>query len=145
MTTVKTNPLFTLGFWVLMGMLGMVLLFQVGPFLETTFWPVYSKFEIVEAEEVEGGTMATFSYTKYRDCEPRGAEWFIGVIGVTQRQVKIEVQGRGVIRPSVAPGRHMTSPYLIDISKQELEQNLYAELYSRCPWIPWVTRTVIYP
>lgn len=116
--------------------------FMVGPAVETRFFPVYSRFELLSAEETDGGTVAQFRYEKKRQCPAQGFAWYVGELGAASRQV--------LVRPTERPnaprglGIHVTTPYLIDAEMRQVQGGMRAEIFSRChPF--WVTRTEIYP
>lgn len=116
--------------------------FMVGPAIETRFFPVYSRFELVAAEENGEGTLAQFRYTKLRECPAQGFAWYIGELGAANRQVPVKPTTRLNAPRSV--GEHVTSPYLIEAELRQVKGGMRAEIFNRChPF--WVTRTEIYP
>ena len=119
-------------------------IFTIGPEIETRFWPVYSKFEIVSIEPYgKDQSLATFRYNKLRQCAPQGFAWYAGELGGAFRQltVKTETPTTGTVRPL---GLQLSSPYVIDAKPETIRSAVFAELYSRC-WPLWTTRSVIYP
>ncbi len=114
----------------------------VGPAVETRFFPVYSRFVVVTAEDHEGGTLATFRFTKYRQCDARGWAWFIGEFGAVSRQV--EVKPAEGIRQDRPLGASVSSPYVIAAAPDDVRNRMHAEIYSRCHGL-WLTRSVVYP
>lgn len=123
-------------------MVSIMLLLWVGPAVETRFFPVYSRFQVVSAEPVEGGTVATFRFTKYRDCEARGWAWYIGEFGALARQVEINrVNGTSARRK---PGLTVSSPYFIAATPDQVRNDMQAEILSYChPF--WPSRSVVRP
>ena len=116
--------------------------FMVGPAIETRFFPVYSRFELVEATETEGGTIARFQYEKLRECPAQGFAWYIGELGAASRQVPVTPVKR--INQPRSVGVHVTTPYLIEAELRQVKGGMRAEIFSRChPF--WTTRTEIYP
>lgn len=117
----------------------------LGPYIETRFFPVYSKFEIVKIDETpSGGSRVVFRYTKLRSCPPSGFMWFIGEPGGAFRQVDIlsaRPPGARVNRPL---GENTSVPYEIDVPPQELLERGFATIYNNCHAL-WTTRSVIYP
>lgn len=114
----------------------------VGPAFETRFFPVYSRFEVLTAEKVEDGTIATFKFTKYRDCAPRGWAWYIGEFGAISRQV--EVKAVGGAKPNRKLGPNVSSRHLIAAEPQQVRDDMYAEILSDCHGL-WLTRSVVRP
>lgn len=119
-----------------------MLAYFIGPAIETRFLPVYSRFEVESAEPVEGGTLVSFRFTKYRTCEARGWAWYIGEFGAVSRQVEISpAQAISRNRPL---GESVSSPYIMAASPDEIRTQMHAEIYSDCG-LPWYTRSVVYP
>ena len=118
--------------------------YTIGPWLETKFLPVYSRFEIMQIEPYgEGQTRAIFKFTKYRQCEPQGFAWYTGELGAAFRQLRVKVESTGSV-PSRPLGVQMTSPYVIDATPAQVKDATFAEIFSTChPF--WTTRSVIYP
>lgn len=123
-------------------MVSVMLLLWVGPAVETRFFPVYSRFEVVTAAPAEGGTIATFKFTKYRDCEARGWAWYIGEFGAISRQV--EVKPVKETSPMRKIGERVSSPHLIAAEPEQVRDEMHAEILSYChPF--WLTRSVVRP
>jgi len=127
---------------VLFVMVTVMVIGTFGPAIETRFFPVYSKFELVSADETEGGTVAQFRYEKLRECPAQGFAWYVGELGAASRQIVVEpvnpVNGpRGV-------GAHVTTPYLMDVDLRHIKDGMRAEIFNRCHAF-WVSRTEIYP
>lgn len=123
-------------------MISVMLVLWVGPAAETRFFPVYSRFEVVTAEKSPEGTIATFKFTKYRDCEARGWAWYVGEFGAVSRQVEVKPVDGSV--PSRKVGPNVSSKHLIAADPQQVRDDMYAEIYTRChPF--WLTRSVVRP
>lgn len=118
---------------------------MLGPTLETKFFPVYSKFEILElTAQPEGKTRAVFAYTKLRSCEPVGVNWFMGEPGAAYRQVELMSLNPPTTSSNRPVGFNVTVPYLIDVTPDVLRHRAFATIYSNChPF--WVTQSRIYP
>lgn len=123
-------------------MVSVMLVLWVGPAAETRFFPVYSRFEVVSAEPAEGGTIATFKFTKYRDCEARGWAWYVGEFGALARHV--EVRHVNGISPRRKLGEGVTSPYLIAAEPDQVRNEMHAEVLSFCHPL-WLSRSVVRP
>lgn len=119
--------------------------FILGPWVETRFFPVYSKFQIVSVEPI-GDTQAKviFRFTKYRQCDPQGFAWYTGEIGGAFRQLAVTVN-KGSPPAGIRPlGVQETSPYIIDVPAERIRNATFAEIYNRChPF--WTTRSDIFP
>lgn len=119
--------------------------FVFGRPLEMQFFPVYSKFEILSIEPYGADqSRAVFRYTKYRDCDPQGFSWYAGDPAAAFRQIGIERDG-GAIGSAPRPlGTQQSSPFIIDATPEQMQDIVFAEIYSRCHFL-WTTRTDIYP
>lgn len=129
-------PLMMLGTLVITG-------YIVGPTIETRFFPVYSRFELVSVQSVDGKTVGQFQYEKRRQCPAQGFAWFAGEFGATSRQVEVmPTEQRAASQPL---GMHTTVPYVfVGTSPDQVRSSMRAEIYNRChPF--WITRTEIYP
>ncbi len=116
--------------------------FMVGPAVETRFFPVYSRFELIAVQESEGGTIAQFRYWKLRECPAQGFSWYVGELGAANRQVPVTPTTKLNAPRSV--GEHITTPYLIEAEPRQVKGGMRAEIWNRChPF--WLTRTEIYP
>lgn len=122
----------------------LIAVFTFGPWLETTFLPVYSKFKIISMEELpDGQAKVVFRFTKLRQCEPQGAAWFFGEPGSAFRQLKVTVQNPNPTS-SRPLGTQITYPYVMDVTVEQLADATFAEIFNRChPF--WLTRSEIYP
>ena len=129
----------------LAGCIIMIGVFVIGPAIETTWFPVYSKFKIISLERYsDTQSLVVFKFTKNRQCEPQGASWFFGEPGAAFRQLRITVQNPS--NPSMPRplGTQTTFPYIIDATVEEVANATFAEIYNRChPF--WLTRSEIYP
>ncbi len=123
-------------------LMAVMLCLWTGPAIETRFFPVYSRFEVLTADKTEGGTIATFKFTKYRDCEARGWAWYVGEFGAVARQVEARpVKDISARRPV---GVSVSAPYLIDAEPDQVRGEMQAEILSYChPF--WLTRSVVRP
>lgn len=123
-----------------------VFIFSVGPLIEERFFPVYSKFTIVEAVNVPGGVRAVFRFTKWRNCDPseRGIAWYHGDEGSGFTQLRTENLGPPAVLPRPI-GTQRTNPWLFQgIDELDLRSEVFAEVYARCHPL-WITRTVVFP
>jgi len=119
---------------------------SVGPWVETTYFPVYSSFEIVSIEASgDHQSRAVFKFTKYRECESAGFAWFQGELNTPLRPLEVRVVRDPGDPVTVRPlGEQLSSPYLLDVTLDRIENVTFAEVFSRChPF--WLTRSIIYP
>ncbi len=123
-------------------LLSTMLFLWTGPAIETRFFPVYSHFEVVTADKAEGGTIATFKFTKYRDCEARGWAWYVGEFGAVARQVEVRPVKDISVRRPVGPS--ISAPYLIAAEPDQVRDQMQAEILSYCHPL-WLTRSVVRP
>ena len=128
--------------YILGSMVLILAIFTIGPMVETRYFPVYSKFRIIETVAKEKGLEVTARFTKFRNCDPQGFAWFIGDFkGLMQLPVRSIVLPGTVHRPL---GTQLTAPFLVQGLAAEDLQYLYAETYHHCHPL-WITRSVIYP
>lgn len=128
--------------WLLNASIGVVMLlaiFVVGPEIETRFFPVYSRFELIEAVPFNKGSKIVVRYTKFRHCFPQGYAWYSGDLGKSLRQLSVSAHPRVPIQ---SVGRHEQT-IEIDVTPPEIMNNLYAEVFSRCHPL-WITRSVVF-
>ena len=125
----------------------LLLAITFGPVIETRHFPVYRDFRILSMTEQEPGVLRVVaSFTKVRDCEPAGYAWFRGSrdMGtfdqIEVRSVSVQ-DGSGTGRPM---GPQTSSPFEVHATLEEME-NVFVNIFHRCPFQPWVTRTEAYP
>jgi len=130
---------------VVAAMLLLMSFFTFGPLVESKFFPVYSKFRIIEAEDSPQGARAIFEFNKYRNCDPQGFAFYNGELGQAFHHVMVNVENTSPgsrLRPL---GPQLTSVYnLRNVTVDDLKSSVFAEIYSRCHPL-WITRTKIYP
>lgn len=122
----------------------LVLVWIIGPELETRWYPAYSHFQVLDVQpgKEPGHSVITVEFTKYRDCFPQGYAWYSGDLGNTFRQ--IEVFSRRTPGSAILPtGRHKVT---LDVAVDPIEfvTGIRAEIFNRCH-IFWVTRSVVLP
>jgi hypothetical protein len=115
----------------------------VGPWIETTYFPVYSKFSVVEVKPHIEGLELTLRFTKLRNCDPQGFAWYVGDLGPGKRELPIaRSQPYSTVHRPL--GTQMTQPLVVRGLRIEDLPQLYAEVYNRCHPL-WITRSIIYP
>jgi hypothetical protein len=127
----------------------LVLVWVLGPEIETRWYPAYSKFTVLDVvpkprkdDPTLMGSTITVEFTKYRDCFPQGYAWYSGDLGNTFRQ--IEVFSRRTPGSAILPiGRHKVT-LDVNVAPEEFINGISAEIFNRCH-IFWVTRSVVLP
>lgn len=116
----------------------------MGPVIETRWFPVYSKFKLVNVEtNSHGGSIVTVEAYKFRDCLPQGYAWYNGDFGNNVRQLTVQSRRQLNVSPSLPLGK-FTSAFEVDIQPIEIASGISAETFSRChPF--WTTRTIVFP
>lgn len=119
--------------------------FVIGPWIETKWFPVYSKFTIISVERLDDRqSKVVFKFTKYRQCDPQGYGWYFGEPGAAFRQLKVAIDGRTTTNNIRPIGIHISDEYTMDATVEEIASATFAEIYSRChPF--WLTRSEIFP
>jgi hypothetical protein len=119
--------------------------FVIGPWIETKWFPAYSKFKIVSIERAgDRQSRVIFRFTKNRQCEPVGNSWFFGEPGAAFRQLKVQIDNQDAFTAVRPLGTQTSNPYVLDATVEELANATFAVIYNRChPF--WLTRSEIYP
>lgn len=130
-------------FSILFVMVLVLVVFTVGPMVETKYFPVYSKFTITNAVPTPEGLRVIASFTKFRNCNPQGYAWYLGDFGMGMRQLTT-IQHIPYIPVNKPLGTQTTRPFEIKDLRIEDLPNVSAEIYNRCHPL-WITRSVIYP
>lgn len=121
--------------------------YAVGPAIETTYWPVVSKLEIISVEQAPGGkTKIRAAFRKLRDCDYLGISWFVGDRPSSFERVSVELmrEPSDTSIPNRPLGYQTAGPWIIGISPQELKANSFTQLQHRChPF--WTSVTDFYP
>jgi hypothetical protein len=122
----------------------LVLIWVIGPELESRWYPAYSQFHVLDVQPGKTEEMSTITveFTKYRDCFPQGYAWYSGDLGNTFRQ--IEVFSRRTPGSAILPvGRHKIT-LDVKVAPEEFVNGISAEIFNRCH-IFWVTRSKVLP
>lgn len=121
--------------------------FTIGPLVETRWFPVYSKFEIMSLSPAPNGTdtLMTVRLYKIRACAPRGFAWFTTDFGNFVRQLNIVSTNRQNPAPQLPVGRANPTFIIRDLLLTETDiSSMSGETYSQChPF--WITRTEVFP
>lgn len=123
-------------------------LYRVGPWLETRYFPVVSKLDILSAEPRNGGmqTELRAAFRKNRDCEYIGLAWFVGDRATQFDRVSIILMRdqNDTSSPSRPLGYQKAGPWLLSIPPDDVRKRSFAQLFHRChPF--WTTVTEFYP
>lgn len=125
-------------------LIAVMAIFTFGPLLETKFFPVYSKFQLINATASDKGTSAQFMFTKFRNCDPQGWAFFNGELGQAFYQIPVNIHGGPDVR--IRPlGTQQSYVYEFhNVTPEQLASTVFAEIYSHCHPL-WLTRSIVYP
>lgn len=141
MTKLLRGPVF----WLLLAIAFTPFVLTVGPAIETRFFPVFTKFEIASVSETaDGGSLVVVKFTKARYCEPAGYAWFMGRRDAGQFseiEVRSVTMGNSVGRPV---GSQTSAPFEVAAKPEDLN-HVFVNVFSRCPFQPWITKSEVYP
>jgi hypothetical protein len=132
-------------FWLLLILAFTPFALTVGPVAETRLWPVYTSYELVSVQEISPGrSSVVVAFNKVRSCEPAGYAWYKGSRESGQF-AEIEVRsvstGTTIGRPL---GRQLSQPFEVSASPADL-RDVFINVFHRCPFQPWVTKSEVYP
>jgi hypothetical protein len=120
----------------MIGIGGMVFtLFTVGPSLETRWFPVVSKLEVLSIEPYgEGQSLIRAAFQKKRDCEYIGAAWFVGDRATEFERVSLVLmRSEGdTSSPNRPLGYQRAGPWIVGVPPYELRNRSFATLTHRC-------------
>ena len=121
--------------------------FNMGPYLETRFWPPVSKLNVLSLTPGDDNTsVLDAEFTKRRDCEYLGISWFKALPdGKFERVPVILLRKDGdTSSPNRPVGTQRAGPWIIGVPPAELRTSSFARLSHRChPF--WLTTTDFYP
>ena len=124
-----------------------VVIWTLGPSLETRYFPPVSKLRILSmADDGEGRTVIRAEFTKVRDCEYLGIAWFHGEPEGTFERVTVVLmrEDGDTSSPNRPEGTQRAGPWIIGIPPDELVGNSFARLHHRCHGF-WLTTTDFWP
>jgi hypothetical protein len=126
---------------------GAFTVYAVGPALETRFFPVVSKLEILSIKPTEDGrTEIKAAFRKIRECEYVGISWFVGKRPDDFQRVSLVLmrEANDTSSPDRPLGYQRAGPWIIGIPIEDVRNNSFARLTHRChPF--WTTTTEFYP
>jgi hypothetical protein len=122
-------------------------LFTVGPWVETRFFPVVSKLEILSmVDNGDGTTTIETAFRKLRPCDYVGISWYHGDRATQFSRVPVILMRKegDVSNPNRPLGYQRSGPWVIGVPIGDLETNSFAELQHTChEW--WTTTTEYFP
>ncbi len=126
---------------------GVFTVYAVGPAIETKYFPVVSKLEILSIKELpDGQTEIRAAFRKIRDCEYVGVSWFAGSRseGFERVSVVLMREKGDTSSPNRPVGYQRAGPWIIGVSPDDLRKGSFAQLVHRChPF--WTTTTDFFP
>lgn len=124
-----------------------VLIYMLGPALETRFFPVVGKLQILKVETTpEGHSKIYAAFEKRRNCKYLGISWYRGsrVMGFERVPLTLYRHPGDDGSPNRPIGFQKAGPWVVAIPPDEIRSNSFAELHHSC--IPlWTTVTEFYP
>lgn len=123
------------------------LVYTVGPWVETKYFPVLEKLQIVsvQMDGVEQSLVYT-AFTKLRDCGYVGTAWYWKrEDGSLERVPFASIRKTGdTSSPNRALGYQRAGPWQIGMPAPQIVPNSVVEIFHSC-WPFWTTRTAWYP
>ena len=125
----------------------MILIWIVGPEIETHYFPVVGKLNIERMEDAPGGqTKIWASFRKLRACEYIGIAWYRGdrKSEFTRVSLILDRAPGDDSNPNRPVGFQRSGPWTVDIPRHEIETNSFVQLFHKCHFA-WTTTTEYYP
>lgn len=126
----------------------LVVIFTLGPAIETRYFPVVGKLEILRVDRIDDNTSAVYAaFRKLRNCDYLGMAWYRGKRdqdGFERVALVILRQDGDESSPNRPVGYQKSGPWKVSIPAGEIRGNSFVELFHRC-WMFWPTRTEFYP
>ena len=122
-------------------------LYTAGPAIETRFFPVVGKLQILRIDPLPDEKAAIFAaFEKLRNCEYMGIAWYHGSrrSGFERVPLILYRQPGDDSSPNRPMGFQKAGPWEISLPADEVRANSFAELFHYCNPL-WVTRTEFYP
>lgn len=126
----------------------LILISTVGPWTETTFFPVVGKLSIDSVtQDEEGNAVITVRFNKLRNCDYVGLAWYKGVQSLPFDRVSVVLKRKAGDKssPNRPLGLQRAGPWTIGLPPDELRENSFAQLTHKCPLIPWTSTTNFFP
>lgn len=126
---------------------GVFIFYTVGPSIETRFFPVVSKLQILSIKAVDADhTEIRAGFRKLRNCEYLGIAWYVGTRPDDIERVAVAVMRdrNDTSDPNRPVGYHKAGPWIVTLPLDDVEKRSFAQLAHRChPF--WTTITEFYP
>lgn len=126
---------------------GLYTFFTAGPAIETAFFPVLSKMEIIDVQPLTRRSSAvTTRFKKMRDCEYMGIAWYSGSqAGAFERVSMVPIRDPDdTSAPSRPTGVQQAGPWRITIPAEHVRDRSFVQVFHRCSPL-WVTMSKFYP
>ncbi len=126
------------------GMFGFFLM-QFGGIIEGQVDPVMGPLQVsgpVQNKHSENLTVFKAEAYKYRGCEYRDIEWFLGPRNGRRVQVIAHFLDAPEVR--LEDQRLEWEGLAVGLSARDVRQNSHADVLHQCPGRPWLTRTPFY-
>lgn len=140
-----TKILYGPTFWVMLFLAMLPFILTLGPVVETRYFPVFKDFRLVSIDRLEPGrSRVVVAFQKVRNCEPAGYAWFRGSRHgdeFSEIEVRSVTMGNSVGRPV---GPQLSAPFEVTANPEDLS-NIFVNVFSRCPFQPWISKTEAYP
>ena len=112
-------------------------IYQVGPSVEKTFFPVLTDFKIETVKRLGDKIAFQFSYTKHRDCRLLSLSWFRSEdVVVGPSDVSLVTKGPIAVRPS---GHNLSNWWQLN---DAIPEGMYQLVFIYDCGLPWVTKTI---
>jgi len=125
----------------------MILIWLIGPEVETRLFPVVGKLNIERMEVAPNGQTKVYaSFRKLRACEYIGIAWFRGdrASDFTRVSLVLDRAPGDDSNPNRPVGFQRSGPWTVDIPMDEIPSNSFVQLFHKCHFA-WTTTTEFYP
>jgi len=125
----------------------LIAFYTAGPGLETKYWPVVSKLQVLTEEVFDGNSVKIrVQFTKLRDCDYIGMAWYVGVRPDDFERVAVQLMREpgDAGSPNRPLGTQRSGPWILAMTQEEFRYTSFARLEHRChPF--WTSITDFYP
>lgn len=121
--------------------------FYIAPQLETMYWPVLDKLQIIEVRPIDPDTSIVMTaFKKRRDCAYLGTAWYrSNSNGSFERVAMVTERVKGDDSSPNRPLGYQTSgPWRVSMPAEQIRSRSIVEIFHQC-WPFWTTRTQFYP
>lgn len=123
------------------------LVYGLGPFLETKYFPVLEKLQIIEVKpEGKDKARVLAAFKKLRECEYVGIAWYWKKADDSFERVPLVLMRKAGDNssPNRPLGYQTSGPWEVSIPADQVLFNSFVEVFHNC-WPFWTTRTKFYP